>query len=54
MLTLMPLLLPLAVGAGGYAVLKGLMKAMQLPLDKVLPSFAVLKDYGNTSCSTTW
>jgi 3-ketoacyl-CoA synthase len=43
-----------ALHAGGYAVLKGLMKAMCLPLDKVLPSFAVLRDYGNTSCSTTW
>jgi len=43
-----------ALHAGGYAVLKGLMKAMNLPVQKVLPSFAVLKDYGNTSCSTTW
>ena len=42
-----------ALHAGGYAVLKGLQKAMRLPLDKVLPSFATLRDYGNTSCSTT-
>jgi predicted naringenin-chalcone synthase len=40
--------------AGGYAVVKGLQQAMRLPVDKVLPSFATLRDYGNTSCSTTW
>lgn len=39
---------------GGYAVLKGLQQAMHLPVDKMLPSFATLRDYGNTSCSTTW
>lgn len=27
---------------------------MRLPADKMLPSFATLRDYGNTSCSTTW
>jgi 3-ketoacyl-CoA synthase len=27
---------------------------MSLPASKVLPSFAALRDYGNTSCSTTW
>jgi 3-ketoacyl-CoA synthase len=27
---------------------------MRLPLDKMLPSFASLRDYGNTSSSTTW
>jgi len=43
-----------ALHAGGYAVLKGLMKAMSLPVEKVLPSFSTLRDYGNTSCSTTW
>jgi hypothetical protein len=40
--------------AGGYAVVKGLQQAMRLPVEKVLPSFATLRDYGNTSCSTTW
>ncbi|GBF90942.1 hypothetical protein Rsub_03797 [Raphidocelis subcapitata] len=43
-----------ALHAGGYAVLKGLMAAMRLPTEKMLPSFATLRDYGNTSCSTTW
>jgi 3-ketoacyl-CoA synthase len=43
-----------ALHAGGYAVLKGLQQAMHLPVDKVLPSFATLRDFGNTSCSTTW
>jgi len=43
-----------ALHAGGYAVLKGLQNAMQLPVAKMLPSFATLRDYGNTSCSTTW
>ena len=43
-----------ALHAGGYGVLKGLQKAMDLPVDKVLPSFATLMYYGNTSCSTTW
>jgi 3-ketoacyl-CoA synthase len=27
---------------------------MRLPADKMMPSFANLKDYGNTSSSTTW
>jgi hypothetical protein len=43
-----------ALHAGGYAVLKGLQSAMRLPSEKMLPSFATLRDYGNTSCSTTW
>lgn len=43
-----------ALHAGGYAVLKGLQTAMRLPVASVLPSFAALRDYGNTSCSTTW
>ena len=43
-----------ALHAGGYAVLKGLQNAMRLPVDKMLPSFGTLRDYGNTSCSTTW
>ena len=40
--------------AGGYAVLKAVQAGMPLPASKVLPSFAALRDYGNTSCSTTW
>jgi 3-ketoacyl-CoA synthase len=43
-----------ALHAGGYAVLKGLQQAMRLPAAKMLPSFGTLRDYGNTSCSTTW
>jgi 3-ketoacyl-CoA synthase len=43
-----------ALHAGGYAVLKGLQNAMRLPPAKMMPSFATLRDYGNTSCSTTW
>jgi 3-oxoacyl-[acyl-carrier-protein] synthase III len=35
-------------------VLKGIQNGMELPVDSVLPSFAALRDYGNTSCSTTW
>ncbi len=43
-----------ALHAGGYGVVKGLKQAMGLPVEKVMPSFAALKDFGNTSCSTTW
>jgi 3-ketoacyl-CoA synthase len=43
-----------ALHAGGYAVLKGIQKGMNLPVTSVLPSFASLRDYGNTSSSTTW
>jgi predicted naringenin-chalcone synthase len=39
---------------GGYAVLKGIQGGLALPATKMLPSFAALRDYGNTSCSTTW
>jgi hypothetical protein len=35
-------------------VLKGVQKGMNLPQEHMLPSFATLRDYGNTSCSTTW
>jgi len=38
-----------ALHAGGYAVLKGLQKGLRLPTDKMLPSFAGLQEYGNTS-----
>lgn len=40
--------------AGGYAVLKGIQKGMNLPDEAVIPSFASLRDMGNTSSSTTW
>jgi predicted naringenin-chalcone synthase len=40
--------------AGGYAVLKGIQKGMALPDEAVIPSFASLRDMGNTSSSTTW
>ncbi|KAF8069577.1 KCS2 [Scenedesmus sp. PABB004] len=43
-----------AIHAGGYAVLKGIQAGMRLPASAMLPSFAALRDYGNTSCSTTW
>ena len=43
-----------ALHAGGYAVLKGIQKGMSLPMEMMLPSFASLRDYGNTSSSTTW
>jgi hypothetical protein len=39
---------------GGYAILKGIQKGMRLPAEKMMPSFANLKDFGNTSSSTTW
>ena len=39
---------------GGYAVLKGIQERLKLPTDKMIPSFATLHEYGNTSCSTTW
>lgn len=43
-----------AIHAGGYAVLKGIQEGLHLPAYKMLPSFAALREYGNTSCSTTW
>ncbi|KAJ9525632.1 FAE1/Type III polyketide synthase-like protein-domain-containing protein [Haematococcus lacustris] len=43
-----------ALHAGGYAVLKGLQAGLSLPSAAMLPSFAGLREYGNTSCSTTW
>jgi hypothetical protein len=35
-------------------VLKGIQQGLQLPAAAMIPSFAALRDYGNTSCSTTW
>jgi 3-ketoacyl-CoA synthase len=43
-----------AIHAGGYAVLKGIQAGMKLPPREMIPSFAALRDYGNTSSSTTW
>ena len=34
-------------------MLKGIQKSMDIPTYHMLPSFATLRDYGNTSCSTT-
>lgn len=35
-------------------MLKGIQKGMNLPDEAVIPSFASLRDMGNTSSSTTW
>lgn len=35
-------------------MLKGIQKGMSLPDEAVIPSFASLRDMGNTSSSTTW
>ncbi len=35
-------------------MLKGIQQGLKLPADSMIPSFAALRDYGNTSCSTTW
>jgi 3-ketoacyl-CoA synthase len=35
-------------------VLKGIQQGMNLPVEAVLPSYASLRDMGNTSSSTTW
>ncbi|MEW5300762.1 MAG: hypothetical protein WDW36_003669 [Sanguina aurantia] len=40
--------------AGGYAVLMGIQEGMKLPNSSMIPSFAALREYGNTSASTTW
>jgi len=40
--------------AGGYAILRGIQKGLRLPSDKMMPSFASLRDYGNTSSASTW
>ncbi len=45
---------PPHLNPGGYAVLRGLKTALKLPMDAMMPSFATLRDYGNTSCSSTW
>ena len=35
-------------------MLKGIQEGMGLPASSMVTSFAALRDYGNTSCSTTW
>jgi hypothetical protein len=40
--------------AGGYAILQAVKKGLSLPADKMMPSFVSLRDYGNTSSSSTW
>eukprot|EP00775_Hariotina_reticulata_P014384 gene14384-14486_t len=40
--------------AGGYAILRGIQKGLRLPADKMMPSFASLRDFGNTSSASTW
>jgi hypothetical protein len=40
--------------AGGYAILRGIQKGLRLPAEKMMPSFASLRDFGNTSSSSTW
>eukprot|EP00878_Enallax_costatus_P016474 GHUV01017280.1.p1 GENE.GHUV01017280.1~~GHUV01017280.1.p1 ORF type:complete len:377 (+),score=134.41 GHUV01017280.1:715-1845(+) len=40
--------------AGGYAILRGIQKGLHLPSEKMLPSFCSLRDFGNTSCASTW
>jgi 3-ketoacyl-CoA synthase len=40
--------------AGGYGVLKGIQAGMNLPAEAMMPSFANLSQFGNTSSATTW
>lgn len=40
--------------AGGYAILRGIQKGLRLPAEKMIPSFASLRDFGNTSSASTW
>lgn len=43
-----------SVLAGGYAILRGIQRGLRLPANKMLPSFASLRDFGNTSSASTW
>lgn len=43
-----------ALHPGIHAMLKGFMKGMRIRPDKMMPSFAALRDYANTSASSTW
>jgi 3-ketoacyl-CoA synthase len=40
--------------AGGYAILRGIQKGLRLPAEQMMPSFASLRDFGNTSSASTW
>ncbi|WIA33064.1 hypothetical protein OEZ86_006220 [Tetradesmus obliquus] len=40
--------------AGGYAILRGIQKGLRLPAQAMMPSFASLRDFGNTSSASTW
>jgi 3-ketoacyl-CoA synthase len=40
--------------AGGYAILRGIQKGLRLPAQQMMPSFASLRDFGNTSSASTW
>jgi 3-ketoacyl-CoA synthase len=40
--------------AGGYAVLRAIQKGLRLPAQQMMPSFASLRDFGNTSSASTW
>lgn len=43
-----------ALHPGIHAMLKGFMNGMRIRPDKMMPSFAALRDYANTSASSTW
>jgi 3-ketoacyl-CoA synthase len=42
------------VSPGSHGLLKGFMKGLGLTVHKTLPSAAALRDYGNTSPSSTY
>lgn len=43
-----------ALHPGIHAMLKGFMKGLKIEPAKMMPSFAALRDYANTSSSSTW
>ncbi len=43
-----------ALHPGIHAMLKGFMKGLKIAPAKMMPSFAALRDYANTSSSSTW
>jgi 3-ketoacyl-CoA synthase len=40
--------------AGGYAILRGIQSGLRLPAAAMMPSFASLSEFGNTSSASTW
>jgi 3-ketoacyl-CoA synthase len=40
--------------AGGYAILRGIQSGLRLPANAMMPSFASLSEFGNTSSASTW